>query len=119
MEKREKSLLGSIRKGFVSLLERNKRHSVEVHREHAKMQMDLLDEAKKRKIGEILKREEEMEFFNMMVINNINLLEEMSFCKRLLDQEGAGLSESEHRRADYGKMKVEDLVDFYSKKMRK
>jgi len=111
--KRDESLLGSIRRAFVSLLDRKGGRSAE-QRTEAEMQIEVLNEIRAQKIREVLRKEEEIEFLRMMVINNINLIEEMDFATRLKSHEAAEISENEYKYYNYGKSNVDDLVGFYS-----
>jgi hypothetical protein len=111
--RRKESLLGSIRKAFVSLLDRKGGRSAE-QRTEAEMHIEVLNEIRAQKIREVLRREEEIEFLRMMVINNINLIEEMDFAARLKSHEAAEISMSEYKYYNCGKSSVDDLVGFYS-----
>lgn len=78
-----------------------------------------LDEIKEAKIRGIIEKEGEIEFLEMIMVNNINMIEEIQFAmRRKADQPPAEhalpLTPGSYKYYEYGKQGVDDLVHFYS-----
>lgn len=81
----------------------------------------MLEQVKDQKVKSIVEKQEQVEFLEMIIINNINIIDQLDFLARKNNIEvgntfhEASSDQSNYRYYRYGKRGVHDLIQFFDK----